>query len=121
MEEEVSIEGSIKLILQIVVLIVGIYLVYQFATPSVNLDCGTDTDCWNNVTSELIQEMNEDLEDGVLDGSYYYDYEQITDKVEKIANEEIRYIIKRNITKELQAIEPVKQDAIMKELRLQWN
>lgn len=121
MEEDVSIEDSIKSILKLVVFFGVLYLLYKLITPSVKLDCGTDTDCWNNVTSEFFQEMEEDLEDGVLDGSYRYDYNQIRDKVDKISNRDIRYTINRNITNQLDEIEYSKQVVIMDELQLEWN
>ena len=120
MEEEYSITDLITTIVQIAILLVVLYFAYDFFTPSVKLDCGTDTDCWNNVTSELIQEMENDIEDDVLDEEYYWDYKELTDKVDNIANEDIRLVIFQNIEKRIMEIETSKQEIVMKELRLQW-
>lgn len=120
-EENPNIGELIKTILQIVILICVIWFCYKIFTPSEKLSCGTDTECWNNVTSEFIQKMEDDLNDGVLDDEYYWEYKEITDKVEKIADEEIRYIINKNLKDRLSEIESSKQQVIIKELRLQWG
>lgn len=94
------------------------------------MNCGIDVECWDRLLDSFFNTMLNDLEDGILDGDYYYGngdnnnigwYDLKSKKLDRIADEMIQYEISQLINEKLKKIDISKQRVIMEEMALQWN
>ena len=56
-------------------------------------DCRLDENCWNIVFTDIIDEMEKDLSDGILDDDYLWDSSRIFNTVENISSYEVKHKI----------------------------
>lgn len=116
---------SIKGIISLIILVVGIYLIFsnRTSTPAYMEydECKTNEECWKGIINNLVDTAVEDASDGVLDYDYYWDRKKIYDAIDGIIDENLKFRISQHIKKKIEAIPRKYQSNIMKNFRLEWN
>jgi hypothetical protein len=84
-------------------------------------ECKTDEECWKKVINSLIDTAVEDANDGVIDTDYYWGRKRITNAIDDLIDDNLKFEISEYFNSKLKSIPYKLRQPIMDNFGLEWN